>query len=425
VKRNATGTVPDGPTEVSGPRNRPSFVTLLIAPLVFTAVASPSAYIGYLLVLPMIAVMGLSLLSRRVVLRTADVLMLAWTVLTWVSLWGWSQAPWATEIALRTQLAVCAVFILIRVFATRPGVLLSVALGYVAGAAVVSLRVYYVAGLRLHVAFDEGRTVLEGLDQNYMAYSLTLALLVLYILGARVGRVSRLALFAMAVVFVAATLTAGSRAAILSGAALGLWWLGHRFVPRIGLRLVVSSAAAMVVVSLTGWADQYLADSTEASAREAGDLNGRLTLWPYARDVFVDNPIFGIGAGAFRAVNPLGIVAHNAPLEVATGLGIVGLTVFLGAFYYALVVESREWEPCLRTFYVGALVVVLCPILVSGHWYQAPAMWAVVALISRVNLLVPAAVPSGSDAPALSKMRSGDRRAGVSGVGRASTRPFC
>ncbi len=73
-----------------------------------------------------------------------------------------------------------------------------------------------------------------------------------------------------------------------------------------------------------------------ASDRERGDFNGRLTLWPDAREEFWDHPFLGRGVDSFAATNPLRIAAHNALLDVGTGLGVLGIALFVALIWQAL-----------------------------------------------------------------------------------------
>jgi len=73
-----------------------------------------------------------------------------------------------------------------------------------------------------------------------------------------------------------------------------------------------------------------------SAARATGDLAGRLTIWPEARQVFGEHLLVGVGAGGFRAVGTSGIGAHDVVLELGAGLGLVGIALFLGLIVASL-----------------------------------------------------------------------------------------
>jgi putative inorganic carbon (hco3(-)) transporter len=60
----------------------------------------------------------------------------------------------------------------------------------------------------------------------------------------------------------------------------------------------------------------------------------RLDLWAEGLAWFVRRPVFGIGSGAFAP--HMGHVAHNSFIHAYVELGMVGGTLFLGAFYLAV-----------------------------------------------------------------------------------------
>jgi O-antigen ligase len=77
-----------------------------------------------------------------------------------------------------------------------------------------------------------------------------------------------------------------------------------------------------------------------------GDLNGRMAIWREAVELFMQNPIIGVGSGAFKAAaTETGKVAHNFVLALLAELGIIGCGLFFiilaMAFYKAL--NQPKW----------------------------------------------------------------------------------
>lgn len=67
---------------------------------------------------------------------------------------------------------------------------------------------------------------------------------------------------------------------------------------------------------------------TTFSELDSGDLNGRLQIWEESIDVFLENPVIGVGVAAHRTATDIGKVAHNAFLSVPAELGVIGLLLF-------------------------------------------------------------------------------------------------
>lgn len=105
--------------------------------------------------------------------------------------------------------------------------------------------------------------------------------------------------------------------------------------------------------------------------------------------LFCERAVNGWRLGALRILNPLGIVAHNAILEIGVGLGIIGILLFGSILYSLLVSDTRMAEYRARALAAGGLIVVSVPIFLSGSWDQSAAAWIAIALCSRVAYVSP------------------------------------
>jgi O-antigen ligase len=188
-------------------------------------------------------------------------------------------------------------------------------------------------------------------------------------------------------------LRTGTRGAWLSVGLLVVWLVVSRVARhrRVLPALYVAIAAACIA-TVTGQFDRFVVPYLDRSLRDTGDLNGRLYMWPFARDLLTDHLVFGAGAGTFRAVNPLGISAHNALLEIGSGLGLLGIALFLGVAVRALVKETAMTDEVSRNRKLGAFLIVSTPILLSGVWEQSAVAWVAMALASRMAMS-PGAAP--------------------------------
>jgi putative inorganic carbon (HCO3(-)) transporter len=104
-----------------------------------------------------------------------------------------------------------------------------------------------------------------------------------------------------------------------------------RLKPAIAAAALAALLLALPMAPSTFWA--RMESITDASKDETGSRQARLDLMEEAWNVFLDHPVLGIGLGQFVNYDPDGRreawnVTHNALLQVATELGVVGLIPF-------------------------------------------------------------------------------------------------
>jgi O-antigen ligase len=269
----------------------------------------------------------------------------------------WAATPINTLVSVRNQVAVLSVFLCVRAVVRSRDDLSIVAAGYVLGCVyAVYLVITENAISSLGIELADVRYGLAGVNLNYLAYSLITGVIVIFLLWRH--RFLRLPLLTAGGTIAVGSWLAASRGVALAGLCLVAWLLIYRLAPARSFRflgLVVVPAAIAVPAEL---ADSLLRQIEGGTSRATGDLSGRLTTWPIAREVFGEDPLIGIGAGGFAGVNPYGIGAHDVVLEIGTGMGIVGLCLFLGTLYTALIKSTRTLEVRRRCLLVGSLIAV-------------------------------------------------------------------
>ncbi len=117
------------------------------------------------------------------------------------------------------------------------------------------------------------------------------------------------------------TRSRGGFLGLVSGAAV----LG---VSRWGWRKTVLVACAVVPILLEVGGRQTHLSLAQDTAQ------GRLQLWSQGLALLRQSPLLGIGYGNY--VQQIGLVAHNSFLQAYVELGLLGGTLFLGAFCYAI-----------------------------------------------------------------------------------------
>jgi O-antigen ligase len=107
-----------------------------------------------------------------------------------------------------------------------------------------------------------------------------------------------------------------------------------RLKPSIAAATIAALLLAVPLVPKSYW--ERMSSITDASKDPTGSRQARIDLLEEAWTVFLDHPVIGIGLGQFvnyepdkrRAAWSRARVTHNAPLQVATELGIVGFVPF-------------------------------------------------------------------------------------------------
>ncbi len=138
---------------------------------------------------------------------------------------------------------------------------------------------------------------------------------------------------ACAVLMLATVVFTRSRGGALGLAAMmGVLTLGSlKLKPTIAAAALAALLLALPMAPSSFWG--RMESITDGSKDTTGSRQARLDLMKEAWNVFLDHPVLGIGLGQFVNYDPDGRreawnVTHNALLQVATELGVVGLVPF-------------------------------------------------------------------------------------------------
>lgn len=367
--------------------------------------------------------LGLVLVVPLVLLRLPRVQLdgLTWSLAALVLLHAlsmtWSVDPDQTAV-VASMLAVSAVYVVaIRLAADSPRALLSLS------AVLLASSVLAVAFVALVAVRDLGASSLlrpavsvtiPGINPNYLGYTFATALFALAVLlqrrtsrpGSRRRRRTVLArravIVAVAMLLMWGAYLAGTQGALAAGALVLVWVVLCRFVPPS--RLARPLCVVVVIVSVavtTGLLDGLIGRVLgEGDNSAAAGLSGRLTIWPAARAYAADSPFIGWGPGTYELSGPWRIGAHNAFLETAGGLGLLGLACFVLVLVSAMKLWPHVSNPAILAR--GTLVCALTPILLSGYWTTSMPFYISLALAAQCSLLVRPGVPAATAADARS-----------------------
>ena len=305
--------------------------------------------------------------------------------------WFWAVDPDAAAVTAVGHVGVLTIFLAVRTVVTDRTKFLVVAGGYLLGClwTVRQISVMNPAAV-FALRFTDTRFGIPGLNANYAAYAFLGGI---SLLGALFWTPNARSLFfrifsvALAVPIVWGIALSGTRGAAIGCACLAVWIAVCRVLPVwpafTGLVTVVAVGG---LGTLTGAIDPLLRYFDGLWSRKTGDLAGRLTIWPRARQQISEHPLWGLGTGNFAATDHSGIFAHNLFLEITVGLGMIGLVLlclFLGTAF-----RVTAADPPARLVIIGCFVAASAPIYFSGVWELSPAGWVILALFTRAHVLV-------------------------------------
>jgi len=207
-----------------------------------------------------------------------------------------------------------------------------VASGYIAARGVFD----YMRGVNL-VEGDRLRGAIGGMfeNPNDLALNLVTFLAPTLFIIIQDGKTSR-RLFAslLAVLMLAAIVATKSRAGFLGLLAMGVVVMYYtvRVKPGIVFAVGLAGILALPVMPSSFWS--RMDSIVNADTDPTGSRAARVRLLNQGVDVFVDNPVTGIGVGQFQNYNAPGViekwrVTHNVWLQVASEVGVFGLMIFL------------------------------------------------------------------------------------------------
>jgi len=206
-----------------------------------------------------------------------------------------------------------------------------IASGYIASRAVFD----YVRGVNL-VEGDRVRGAIGGMFENPNDLALNLVTFLapaLFIIFQEKKASRRLFAGALAATMMAAIVCTKSRSGFLGLIGMGavvLYYLA-RVKPAIVVGALLAGLMALPVMPSSFW--DRMDSIVNADEDQTGSRAARLRLIEQGMDVFVENPLTGIGAGQFRNYSAPDVVekwrvTHNVWLQVATELGLFGLLTF-------------------------------------------------------------------------------------------------
>jgi O-antigen ligase len=227
------------------------------------------------------------------------------------------------------------------------------------------------------------------LDPNLLAASLlSAAAIAIAVLGITRSPLARLGVMVGGTFCFIAVLLTGSRGGLIAGIVvlLSAVLISDRW--RAQAVIATLALAATSVVFFVAFADDELRERVvEPTKGEKQIQEGRTTLWQVAWRAFEANPVKGLGAGNFRVSSRHYLfesgsltrtdeiiekpkVVHNAYLEVAAELGLVGLSLFVAFVAFCLACFVRAGKLFGR---------------LGAPWLQGAAICSALALLGILS----------------------------------------
>lgn len=231
------------------------------------------------------------------------------------------------------------------------------------------------------------RYATTGFDPNDLGLTLTLALPMAWYLAHKSQRFwlrigYRLYL---PVVFLAVLLTS-SRAsfiALLVAFFYVIWTFGRLSMLRrcvLWTSMVVGGYWVLTLVPASTW-DRL---GTIGSELGAGGLGGRISIWYDALRVLAENPLLGVGTGAFRegllSVHGYEAAAHNLFLSILVEQGLIGFCLFASLLIF-LFVGLKHLSADARAMWLFVLLTWLTGVMTLSWTYRKPT-WLIVGLLA-------------------------------------------
>lgn len=296
----------------------------------------------------------------------------------------WSVNPGASWRAALVYTAVAVMFVVARDAIRTVRQARALVVGYLAGCFVLVVKI-----LMAPAAASGQRLSLDTMNVNYAGYALAAGFAMVALLWVTKRRTLRRTAVMLGTV---AALTVGSLLADTRGALLGLglmavWLLACWAFSEPPLRWLVTLTVILAGTIVSGAANEASLILEAVMGRATGDWSGRLVLWPAARAMWGEHLLIGAGADTFRLSSFFGMGAHNLILELGTGLGIVGVTVYVGLLWSSLGKRTTSASQTLGPLLIGCFIATSVLSYLTGVWDSAPAAWLALAVFSRIGVL--------------------------------------
>jgi O-antigen ligase len=173
---------------------------------------------------------------------------------------------------------------------------------------------------------------------------------------------------------------------------VGATILYRRFDLLIGAGIITIIAGGLLIQPiLSRFREAFIIENGSITFSQYGSVAWRLGQWRTAFQLFIDNPIFGVGWWNFQFYNVFKSTTHNDYLRVIVEAGIFGIISYLGLCFslinrffrsYRRVFSYPKEAQLIGSVFISILVYLLLGVtdnplgLPEVGWY----LWAIIAL---------------------------------------------
>ncbi len=119
--------------------------------------------------------------------------------------------------------------------------------------------------------------------------------------------------------------------------------------------------------------------STFGTSITAGDLGGRTSLWKQGFQIFIENPLLGIGSNGTSSTDQIGAVAHNTFISILAETGFVGFIVFV-LLIISIVIQVKRMTLLSPNIWVFVLLIWLIGVQ-TLTWEYTKSTWFFFSMI--------------------------------------------
>jgi O-antigen ligase len=110
-------------------------------------------------------------------------------------------------------------------------------------------------------------------------------------------------------------------------------------------------------------------------------MQKRFAAWTAGLNVFVHQPIIGVGGGAYRSAIGITRASDTTFLTILIELGLIGFLLFVS--YLSFVFRSIVYHISVQDLFWPTILAVWLPLSLLNNWEDAPMTWIIFTLVIK------------------------------------------
>lgn len=217
-------------------------------------------------------------------------------------------------------------------------------------------------------------------DPNDLAMTLIIGIpFIFYFFFFERFALKRIILIAFGGLILYCILLTGSRGGMIGLSVVMLLLLRSKAGPFLGAAFTIAGLAMLLAL-----APSYTLERINTVSIHEGSGASRIDLWYSGWQMFLSNPVLGVGMRNYDDLTTAHQVAHNSFMHVAAETGVIGLFTWIGLFYFTfknLVTIEKKVEKAKRTssdqtiadaLKVSLIGFIVCAFFLSRQYEYIP-----------------------------------------------------